>query len=303
MNHRLRLTRPRLGGAVYILPNLLTTGNLFFGFFSIIKSLQGDFSGAATAILLAAIFDVLDGQVARLTKGTSEFGVQYDSLCDLASFGLAPAVLMYQYALKDAGRLGWALCFIFLACGALRLARFNVQSAIGKTHGDSNGLPIPMPACLISCLLCLVADLQEWSQTGGPAWAAQLYLWTQEPALRQGVFLTLAPCLGILMVSNLAYRSNKSFTFRLMKPFKFLVLLVVILGLAAYKPAFFGFLFFLSYALSGPIEWVLGWKKATDDDEIFEPLDADSSVMEPSDDRVREWPSSEGTSRSMEPKL
>jgi CDP-diacylglycerol--serine O-phosphatidyltransferase len=130
---------------------LITTGNLFFGFFSIVKSLQGDFAWASVAILLAAIFDVLDGRVARMTKSTSEFGVQYDSLCDLMSFGLAPALLMYQAGLQHAGRLGWIICFMFLAAGALRLARFNVQSSIGKASGDFTGLPIPMAAAVVAC--------------------------------------------------------------------------------------------------------------------------------------------------------
>ena len=142
----------RLGGAVYILPNLLTTGNLFFGFFSIIKSLNGEFGWAAGAIFLAAIFDVLDGRVARLTKGTSEFGVQYDSLCDCVSFGVAPAFLMYQFGLVNLGRMGWAACFVFMACGTLRLARFNVLSAIGKASGDFTGLPIPMAAIAVANL-------------------------------------------------------------------------------------------------------------------------------------------------------
>src|SRR5688572_14859116 len=108
-------TRRKLGGAIYILPNLITTGNLFFGFFSIVKGLQGNFLWASGAILLAAIFDVLDGRVARMTNSQSEFGVQYDSLCDLISFGAAPALLMYKAGLSEAGRLGWIVCFMFLA--------------------------------------------------------------------------------------------------------------------------------------------------------------------------------------------
>ena len=108
-------SRPHIGGAVYILPNLLTTGNLFFGYFSIIKAVQGDFVWASAAILLAAVFDILDGRVARLANASSEFGVQYDSLCDLVSFGLAPAILMFQYGVNTLGRVGWVCCFIYMA--------------------------------------------------------------------------------------------------------------------------------------------------------------------------------------------
>ena len=153
MNLKKLKNKKKLGGAVYILPNLVTSGNLFFGFFAIIKCLQGDFFVAAIAILLAAVFDMADGRVARLTGGTSEFGVQYDSLCDLVSFGVAPAFLMYQGGLSSLGRLGWIICFVYLACGALRLARFNVQSAIGQVSGDFTGLPIPMAAAVIACFV------------------------------------------------------------------------------------------------------------------------------------------------------
>ena len=149
------MKKRKLGGAIYILPNLVTTGNLFFGFFSIVKGLQGDFYQAAIAILLAAVFDLLDGRVARLTGATSEFGVQYDSLCDLVSFGAAPALLMYNEGLHAAGRIGWIICFMFMACGALRLARFNVQSAIETTGTDFVGLPIPMSAAVIACFVAL----------------------------------------------------------------------------------------------------------------------------------------------------
>ena len=160
-------SRPRrLGGAVYILPNLITTGNLFFGFFSIIKSMNGQFGWAAAAIFLAAIFDVLDGRVARLTKGTSEFGVQYDSLCDCVSFGVAPAFLMYQFGLLELGRMGWVACFMFMACGTLRLARFNVLSAIGKASGDFTGLPIPMAAITVASFISLMVDLDQRHAVG-----------------------------------------------------------------------------------------------------------------------------------------
>lgn len=276
---RLNIT-PRIGGAVYVLPNLLTTGNLFFGFFSIIKSMQGDFAWASAAILLASIFDILDGRVARLTHGSSEFGVQYDSLCDLVSFGAAPAFLMYQRALNDLGRFGWSMCFIFLACGALRLARFNVQSYIGKTNDDFTGLPIPMAAGVIACLVSLTSDLKSEGQAPFE-WMESFFQVIISDSFHKGFFLIAAPLLAFLMVSNVRYRSHKTIKLGSIKPFHLLAIFVGILGLAAYKPPLAGFIFFFIFALSGLLEWMMGWKKAISDDEIFRPHAEGSSIMEP----------------------
>lgn len=271
--------KPKLGGAVYILPNLITTGNLFFGFFSIVKCLQNDFEWAASAILLAAVFDVLDGRVARMTGGTSEFGVQYDSLCDLVSFGLAPAFLMYQAGLSSLGRLGWIICFLFLACGALRLARFNVQSAIGKASGDFTGLPIPMAAGVVACYVAFSSDLKDVELD--LAWLNALLGYVNAPATRTAFFVIAGIGLALAMVSNVTYRSHKALKISGIKPFKILVGLVILTGLIAYRPAFLGFLAFGLYALSGPIEWLMGWKKAVEDDEIFAPEDDDDIVESP----------------------
>ncbi len=259
--------RPKIGGAVYILPNLLTAGNLFFGYFSIIKSLQGEFFWAASAILLGSIFDVLDGQVARLTRGTSEFGVQFDSLCDLISFGLAPSFLAYQYILSEVGRIGWILGFIFLACGALRLARFNVQSSIGKTKGDFVGLPIPMAAGVVACFVGLSTDPLD---ADAHFVLVKIFEFLNLKSVKLGFFIVMTPFLALMMVSNFTYRSHKSMKIRSIKPFRLLAILVTIVALAAYLPMFAGSLFFFLYSFSGPLEWILGWKKAADEDEIFE---------------------------------
>lgn len=280
MTHKRINIRPSIGGAVYILPNLLTTGNLFFGFFSIIKSVQGDFAWASVAILLSAIFDILDGRVARLTRGSSEFGVQYDSLCDLVSFGLAPAFMMYQYALHEVGRFGWSVCFIFLACGALRLARFNVLSSIGKANDDFTGLPIPMAAGVVACFVSLITDLHI-EDFGHASWMQGLYEFLVSKSFHKTFFLIMAPLIAFLMVSNVRYRSHKTTKLTSIKPFRLLAVLVVVLGVAAYKPPLAGFIFFFGFAMSGLIEWIFGWKKATDDDEIFQPIAEDSSIMEP----------------------
>ncbi len=282
----LKKPRPKIGGAIYVLPNLLTTGNLFFGFFSVVKAYEGHFGWAAAAIFLASIFDLLDGRVARLTHSTSEFGVQYDSLCDLFSFGAAPALLMYQYGLNSFPRIGWIVCFIFLACGALRLARFNVASSIGKASGDFTGLPIPMAAFVVAAFVAMVEDLKKSPEEN--LWIARKVYQIIEIGRFLDWFLVVsALALAFLMVSNVAYRSHKSINIRHIKPFKLLAIMVASIGLAAYHPEIVGFTIAISYALSGPFEWVVGWKKLTDDDDIFSPNQDEFSIMDPtsSDDR------------------
>ncbi len=266
------LKRPSLGGAVYVLPNLLTTGNLFFGFYSLVQSLSGHYESAATAIMIAGIFDVLDGRVARMTGGTSEFGVQYDSLCDLLSFGVAPAFLSFKYGLDGLGRLGWVLCFLFLACGALRLARFNVQSSIGKAAGDFTGLPIPMAAIVIALFVAAVEDLSAGTKATYQFISHFIDPFTPSLAFRQYFLVVAVPSLALAMVSNLAYRSHKKLKFSVVKPFRLLVLFVLATSLIATLPELFGFLLAAFYALSGPLEWALGWKKPIDEDEIFTPI-------------------------------
>ena len=268
MNLKDLTKKKRLGGAVYILPNLVTTGNLFFGFFAIIKCLQGDFFVAAVAILLAAVFDMADGRVARLTGGTSEFGVQYDSLCDLVSFGVAPAFIMYKGGLDSLGRLGWIICFMFLACGALRLARFNVQSSIGQASGDFTGLPIPMAAAVVACFVA------SWS---GFETVPSDYLWIQwldqlleSQWFRISFFAVFGVGLALAMVTNIPYRSHKTLKVVGVKPFRLVTLGVLLMAMVAYQPELFGFLLFTGYAVSGPIEWMFGRTKAIDDDDIFE---------------------------------
>jgi CDP-diacylglycerol--serine O-phosphatidyltransferase len=268
--------RPRrLGGAVYILPNLITTGNLFFGFFSIIKSLNGQFGWASLAIFLAAIFDVLDGRVARLTKGTSEFGVQYDSLCDCVSFGVAPAFLMYQFGLLELGRIGWVACFMFMACGALRLARFNVLSAIGKASGDFTGLPIPMAAITVASFISLMVDLDQRHAVDGLMDLPFINL-LLNPGFRNNFLVVLSPALALLMVSNIIYKSHKVLKFQSVKPFQLLVFAVMIISLVAYAPEVVGFTLIFLYVLTGPLAWAFGLTKLTSEDEIF----AESSLDE-----------------------
>lgn len=265
----------RLGGAVYILPNLITTGNLFFGFFSIIKSMSGQFGWASAAILLASVFDVLDGRVARLTKGTSEFGVQYDSLCDCVSFGVAPAFLMYQYGLLELGRIGWVACFMFMACGALRLARFNVLSSIGKASGDFTGLPIPMAAITVASFVSLMVDLDQRHAMGTLADNSFVRI-LLDTDMRKLFMVGLSPVLALLMVSNIIYKSHKVLRLGSVRSFQLLVILVMLMSIVAYAPEMVGFGLIFFYVLSGPLAWAFGWTKLTNEDEIF----AESSLDE-----------------------
>lgn len=258
----------RLGGAVYILPNLITTGNLFFGFFSIIKSMNGHFGWAAAAIFLASIFDILDGRVARLTKGTSEFGVQYDSLCDCVSFGVAPAFLMYQYGLLELGRIGWVACFMFMACGALRLARFNVLSSIGKASGDFTGLPIPMAAITVASFISLMVDIDQRYAVGSLADNILVAVLT-DTSFRKYFLMFLSPVLALLMVSNIIYKSHKVLKFGSIRPFQLLVILVMLVSIVAYAPEMVGFGLIFFYVLSGPLAWAFGWTTLTKEEEIF----------------------------------
>ncbi|MFA5700406.1 MAG: CDP-diacylglycerol--serine O-phosphatidyltransferase, partial [Desulfuromonas sp.] len=182
--------RGSLRKGVYILPNLITTGGLFAGFYGIIASMQQAYHVAAWFILISAVFDVLDGKIARLTGTTSRFGVEYDSLSDLVAFGVAPGILMYSWALEPFGRLGWLAAFLYVVCGALRLARFNVQA---NTVESKNfvGLPIPAAACTVAACVLLFYYL------GGAG------------TIRMVSVVILIYALAALMVSNITFYSFK----------------------------------------------------------------------------------------------
>lgn len=223
---------------IIVLPSLFTTGNLFCGFFSLIRAHNHDFERAAYAIILAGVFDLLDGRVARITKSTSQFGVEYDSLADVVSFGLAPAFLAYVWVLSDYGRLGWAAAFFFAACGALRLARFNsIQATEPKSY--FLGLPIPAAANAVAAASILYHDVQFQF----PSWAA----------------LAMMFGLGLLMVSNVRYRSFKDFDLRHKRSFVMLVLLVGVVALATVHPEIAFCLVFSYYVAWGPIREGLSW--------------------------------------------
>ncbi len=226
---------------IYIIPNLFTTGNIFCGVFSAISSMKGDFEVAAMAIVIAAIFDSLDGKLARLTHTTSRFGVEYDSLSDLVSFGVAPGLLVYAWALNSQGRLGWVAVFLFVACGALRLARFNLQVA-GPESKDFVGLPIPAAAGFIATLVILDES--------------DLFV-RQE--IRPALVMSMTYILAFLMVSAIRYRSFKEFNLKDRKPFSLLVSLVLLFFVFVNIPQVILFVLFSIYCLSGLFEKPLVW--------------------------------------------
>jgi CDP-diacylglycerol--serine O-phosphatidyltransferase len=223
------------GDSVFLLPNLFTTGSFFAGFYAIIAAIQGDFWMASLAILIAIVLDGLDGAVARLTNTTSAFGLQYDSLCDLVAFGVAPAILMYKWALAPFGRIGWLAGFIFAACAALRLARFNVFTQKAGDGADFRGLPAPAAAGVLASWVFLVEDLSI------------------NEYIPLAITVAFAYGLAFLMVSTVRYKSFKKLDGRLKRPFRALVGAVLALFVAAAIPQVVAFLVMIAYAMSGPV--------------------------------------------------
>ncbi len=231
---------------IYLLPNLFTTGNLLCGFLSVIASINEQYVQAALAILIAVVLDCLDGKVARMTKSTSAFGLEYDSLADLLSFGLAPGLLLYAWTLRLFGPIGWLAAFAFLICGALRLARFNVQAATSQ-RSTFIGLPIPAAAGVIASTVLL---------------SQQFYgdLASVDPGRLLSMVVTMF-VLALLMVSNVRYRSFKHLRLRRTWPVPLLVGAALAILVIAIMPALALFLTFFIYALSGPIEALMRRKK------------------------------------------
>lgn len=236
---RVRRLRQRMGMHIYVLPNLITTLNMFFGFFALIYAIRGEYVWSAYAIVGAAVFDLLDGRVARMTHSTSKFGAEYDSLCDLVSFGVAPGVLLYLWALQPFGRIGWLVSFLFTACGALRLARFNVQANIVE-KAYFQGLPIPMAAGIVA------SSVLAWNDLG----------WDPQQSV---LLLAMAILLAFVMVSTFRYRSFKDLDLRERLPFWYLVLGVGAFIVIAIRPEVMLFVLFMTYALLGAIFGILGW--------------------------------------------
>ena len=232
LQHR-KMKTERLRRGIYVLPNLLTTMNIFCGYYAVVSAIEGKFVTSAVAIIVAAVFDMLDGKIARVTRTTSRFGIEFDSLADVISFGLAPGILMYLWALQPLGRMGWLAAFLFTACGALRLARFNTQSGTISSE-YFNGLPIPAAAGM-TAVTGLLHD-----QVGFLA------------SPNATVILIMLYVLSFLMVSTVKYYSFKSLgLFRRMN-FNFLVATVLVVMFIASQPSIALFSLGLAYVASGP---------------------------------------------------
>lgn len=230
MIKKIREGKPRRG--IYLLPNLFTTAALFFGFYAIISAMDNRFEAAAIAIFIAMLLDGIDGRVARLTNTESDFGAEYDSLADMVSFGVAPALVMYEWALLSMGKIGWLAAFIYTAGAALRLARFNTQ----LETADKNyfqGLPSPSAAALIA----------------GFVWVAENHLASDRLLSLFAVVITIWA--GLLMVSNFRFYSFKGINWKGKVPFVAILLFVLIIVLVSSNPSLMLFSGFLIYSLSG----------------------------------------------------
>ncbi len=221
---------------VYLLPNLFTTANLFCGVFAILAVMNKEVVRAATTILIAMIFDALDGKLARMTKTTSRFGLEYDSLSDVISFGVAPGFLVYAWGLHGYGRLGWAALFLYIVCGALRLARFNIHNDGLEIKGFI-GLPIPAAAAFMAALVILDDYILHFGKEVRPV-----------------VVLSTTYLLAFLMVSTLSYRSFKEVRLRDRISFSVLVATVLIFLVLIVAPQVMLFSLSLLYVISGIVE-------------------------------------------------
>jgi len=232
---------------MYLLPHVITSANLFFGFYAIVQSFQVDVAGsadrAALGIVLAAVCDAIDGRVARLARSSSRFGVEFDSIADTVSFGVAPAMLAFSAGnLHTLGRPGWVMSFLFTVCAALRLARFNVSP--GRYKGFFEGMPSPAAAGMVATTQWFVSFLRESGI---------------EVAVPEFLVAAGMAVLGLLMVSPIPYRSGKELDLR--HSYGTLVLVVIALALVVQEPSVTLFVLLVAYVASGPVEWV--WRRAT----------------------------------------
>jgi CDP-diacylglycerol--serine O-phosphatidyltransferase len=223
--------------SIYLLPNLLTSASLFSGFYAIIAAIKGNYQAAAVAILIAGILDGLDGRVARWTRTTTRFGLEYDSLSDLVAFGVAPGILAFMWGLQDYGRLGWLAAFLYVATTALRLARFNTLSQSSNSHerGYFLGLPCPSAAAVLatSVLLC------QYFGIFGP--------------VRHVAVLIMVYGLSFLMVSSVRYHSFKEVRWLQQHPFSGMVALILGIMVVAMEPKVTLFVLMVTYVISGPV--------------------------------------------------
>ena len=226
-----RINNKNIRRGVFILPSLLTIGNIFFGFYAIIASLDGKYYYAALALILSFILDGLDGTIARLTKTESQFGLNLDSLADVISFGVSPAILIHSAFLYSFGRLGWGISFFYLTCGAIRLARFNIQQDRKTKPKYFVGLPIPTGAAFISSLVIFFNGNTSYT-------------------LLPTFTLVITLIIGFLMISTLRYRSFKEIDFKKKRPVKILFIIVLGIMVITSLPKKIPFIILLIYVLS-----------------------------------------------------
>jgi CDP-diacylglycerol--serine O-phosphatidyltransferase len=234
---------PKRRRGIYLLPNLFTTAGLFAGFYAIVAATKTHFDAAAIAIFVAMIMDSLDGRIARMTNTQSDFGKEFDSLSDMVAFGLAPALVIYQWALLGLGKLGWLAAFIYTAGAALRLARFNVQHGVGNKR-YFQGLASPAAAGVLGGMVWVGDDYGLRDSTGISVLAA-----------------ILTVLVALLMVSNVRYRSFKDLDLRNKVPFVAVLLLVLSFAFVSIDPPQVLFTLFFGYALSGPVNTLLFLRK------------------------------------------
>lgn len=221
---------------IFLLPGLLTTGNLLCGFYAIVLTFDGRHEWAAVALVVGMVLDTLDGKVARLTRTTTQFGVEFDSLADVVSFGVAPGLLLYAWALQPLGRVGAGAALLYVVCGALRLARFNVLSGVTDRRYFI-GLPIPGAAGVVASLV-LFLGTPEFGRAALVALACAAYL------------------LAFLMISNVRYYSFKDLNFAKRHPFGVLLVAALAILIVFAQPQLFLFVLFATYAASGPVRWL-----------------------------------------------
>ena len=227
---------------IYLLPNLFTTSALFAGFYAIVQAMNGLFEHSAVAIFVAMVLDGIDGRVARMTHTQSPFGAEYDSLSDMVSFGVAPALVVYVWALQGMGKLGWIAAFIFCASAALRLARFNTKLDVADKRWFQ-GLPSPSAAAVVAGLVWVCVEFDyKGVDVAWLAWGVTLFA-------------------GLSMVSNIPYYSFKEVNMRKSIPFVALLLIILGFALLTYKPPVVLFLFFVAYLLSGYVMTIIAFAK------------------------------------------
>lgn len=251
--------RPRKG--IYILPNLVTLAALFSGFYAIVMAMNGRFDLATTGVFAAMIFDSLDGRVARMTRTQSAFGEQMDSLADMVDFGLAPALIAYEWALRPLGRWGWVAAFVFCACAALRLARFNVNvGVVNKRYFQ--GLPSPAAAALVVGFVWLTSAMVDMHKEV-PLFHELISLLGGSRVARgdfSGLMFVITLFAGLTMVTNIPFYSFKDLSGRRSVPFIFLVIVALAIAVVSIEPATVLFVLFVCYALSGYV--IYFWRRA-----------------------------------------